>query len=190
MNLKSKKYVDNKENNFLQIKYTESGQDYTLYIQSKGEAEREEWIILLRNLIRHNPALCDNFHPELWSSKWLCCGEPNKNVLGCQPISWIPRPTKSDPAPPLPLSDPLLSPDSPGPPERLIVVAVYPFTAIEPGDLSLIKGEQYIVLDDSQVHSSLLNTQYTSQYTVHFSIHSSLLNTQFTSQYTVHFQTV
>ncbi|XP_023331198.1 tyrosine-protein kinase Btk29A [Eurytemora carolleeae] len=135
-----------------QIKYTESGQDYTLYIQSKGDAEREEWIILLRNLIRHNPALCDNFHPELWSSKWLCCGEPNKNVLGCQPISWIPRPTKSDPAPPLPLSDPLLSPDSPGPPERLIVVAVYPFTAIEPGDLSLIKGEQYIVLDDSQDH--------------------------------------
>jgi len=43
------------------------------------------------------------------------------------------------------------------------VVAVYPFTAIEPGDLSLIKGEQYIVLDDSQVHSSLLSTQYTSK---------------------------
>ena len=35
--------------------------------------------------------------------------------------------------------------------ERIVVVAVYPFTAIEPGDLSLVKGDQYIVIDDSQV---------------------------------------
>ncbi len=33
-----------------------------------------------------------------------------------------------------------------------IVIAVYPFTAIEPGDLTLVKGEEYIVLDDSQEH--------------------------------------
>ena len=34
-----------------------------------------------------------------------------------------------------------------------VVVAVYPFTAIEDGDLTLAKGEEYIVLDDSQVWS-------------------------------------
>ena len=33
-----------------------------------------------------------------------------------------------------------------------VVVAVYPFTAIEPGDLTLDKGDDYIVLDDSQDH--------------------------------------
>ena len=33
-----------------------------------------------------------------------------------------------------------------------IVIAVYPFTAIEPGDLTLSKGEEYEVLDDSQDH--------------------------------------
>ena len=32
------------------------------------------------------------------------------------------------------------------------VIAVYPFTAIEPGDLTLAKGEEYLVLDDSQEH--------------------------------------
>lgn len=32
------------------------------------------------------------------------------------------------------------------------VIAVYPFDAIERGDLSLIKGEEYEVLDDSQDH--------------------------------------
>lgn len=73
-----------------------------------------------------------------------------QGALGCQPISWVPRPTKSDPAPPVPMTDPLLT-ELAGQPERLVVVAVYPFTAIEPGDLSLVKGEQYVVLDDSQV---------------------------------------
>jgi len=141
--------IDDRPQSF-QIKYSESGQEYTLYIQTKSETEREEWVILIRNLSRHNPGLSDTFHPELWSGKWLCCGEPNKSVLGCQPISWVPRPTKSDPAPPVPLTDPLT--DLAGQPERLVVVAVYPFTAIEPGDLSLVKGEQYIVLDDSQDH--------------------------------------
>ena len=33
-----------------------------------------------------------------------------------------------------------------------VVVAVYPFTAIEDGDLTLAKGEEYVVLDDSQDH--------------------------------------
>ena len=33
-----------------------------------------------------------------------------------------------------------------------IVIAVYPFTAIEPGDLTLVKGEEYEVLDDFQDH--------------------------------------
>ena len=33
-----------------------------------------------------------------------------------------------------------------------VVVAVCPFTAIEDGDLTLAKGEEYIVLDDSQDH--------------------------------------
>ena len=33
-----------------------------------------------------------------------------------------------------------------------LVIAVYPFTAIEPGDLSLVKGEEYTVVDDSQDH--------------------------------------
>jgi hypothetical protein len=64
---------------------------------------------MCRNLSRHNPLLCEKYHPELWAGKWLCCGETVKGVAGCQPISWLPRPTKSDPAPPVPLTDPLLN---------------------------------------------------------------------------------
>jgi len=135
-----------------QIKYSEGGQEYTLYIQAKSESEREEWMQLARNLVRHNPGLLDRFHPGVFAGKWLCCGETPKSCLGCQGISWTPRPTKSEPAPPLPLTDPLTLPTGDGVAERLVVVAVYPFTAIEQGDLSLVKGEHYVVLDDSQDH--------------------------------------
>jgi len=135
-----------------QIKYSEGGQEYTLYIQAKSESEREEWMQLARNLVRHNPGLLDRFHPGVFAGKWLCCGETPKSSLGCQGISWTPRPTKSEPAPPIPLTDPLTLPSGDGVAERLVVVAVYPFTAIEQGDLSLVKGEHYVVLDDSQDH--------------------------------------
>lgn len=134
-----------------QIKYCEGGQEYTLYIQAKSEGEREEWVQLARNLVRHNPGLADRFHPGVYAGKWVCCGEAGKGAPGCQGISWTPRPTKSEPAPPVPLTDPLTLPAE-GAPERLVVVAVYPFTAIEQGDLSLVKGEHYVVLDDSQDH--------------------------------------
>jgi len=141
-----------------QVRYSEGGQDYTLYIQTKGDSERDEWTQLLRNLIRHNPGLSDLYHPALWQGKWVCCGETIKSMQGCQPISWTPRPTKSDPAPPVPVTNPLspplpaLEPVIPVGGDRKVVVAVYPFTAIEPGDLTLDKGEEYIVLDDSQDH--------------------------------------
>lgn len=33
-----------------------------------------------------------------------------------------------------------------------IVIALYPFQAIEDGDLSLVKGEEYEVVNDSKEH--------------------------------------
>ena len=141
-----------------QVRYSEAGagQDYTLYIQAKSDAEREEWVGAVRSLVRAGAGagqLADKFHPGVWSGKWLCCGELSKQVPGCQLITWTPRSAKSEPAPPLPLSDPVTDlDDAPAAPERLVVVALYPFEAIESGDLSLVKGEHYIVLDDSQDH--------------------------------------
>ena len=65
------------------------------------------------------------------SNKWLCCGEAIKSTTGCQPISWVPRPSKSEPAPPVPVPPTVPgggAVEAPPPPERQIVVAVYPFT--------------------------------------------------------------
>jgi len=78
----------------------------------------------VRSLVRANSCLADKFHPGVWSGKWLCCGELSKQVPGCQLITWTPRSAKSEPAPPLPLSDPVTDlDDAPAAPERLVVVA-------------------------------------------------------------------
>ena len=137
-----------------QIRYSEAGQEYTLYIQAKTDTEREEWVVQVRSLVRGNTCLQDKYHPGVWSGKWLCCGSPDKSLTGCQMITWTPRTSKSDPAPPLPVHDNIDDlDDSPKKvSERVTVVAMYPFDAIESGDLSLIKGEKYYVIDDSQDH--------------------------------------
>ena len=38
------------------------------------------------------------------SGRWLCCGDTSRASSGCEPITWTPRPSKSDPVPPLPAS--------------------------------------------------------------------------------------
>ena len=175
-----------------QIKYSENGQEYTLYIQvpillriSNRKVSKMTTTSPYRPRVMGNETSGYNWQGTLsvttqvsktgsireflqvwyktctfcckqttlkFLGKWLCCGETQKSAPGCQCISWTPRPTKSEPAPPLPLTDPLTLPSVDGVAERLVVVAVYPFTAIEQGDLSLVKGEHYVVLDDSQDH--------------------------------------
>ena len=81
-------------------------QEYFLCILAKSDVERDDWITLIRNLIRANAHLAEKFHPSLYSAgRWPCCGDASKSsTSGCEPITWTPRPTKSDPAPPLPVS--------------------------------------------------------------------------------------
>ena len=90
----------------LQIGYTDTNNhDLSMCIIAKSDVERDEWIALLRNLVRTNPALSDKYHPRQWSAgRWICCGDTSRSTSGCEPITWTPRPSKSDPVPPLPAS--------------------------------------------------------------------------------------
>ena len=90
-----------------QIGYTQNNgqQDASMCIIAKSDVERDEWIALIRNLIRSNNPLSDKYHPCQWSAgRWICCGDANRNQVGCEPITWTPRQSKSDPVPPLPAS--------------------------------------------------------------------------------------
>ena len=82
-----------------------SKQEYSLYIQAKSEKEVEEWLSLTRNLCRNNTNLAEKFHPQQWSAgRWLCCNDNVRSTVGrgCEPITWTPRQSKTDPVPPLP----------------------------------------------------------------------------------------
>ncbi len=181
---------DESKPNAFQVGYREKDGDYFLYIQAKSESERDEWMRLVRNLVRHNACLAEKYHPSQWSAgRWMCCGQQSKKG-GCKPITWTPRQMEGGVGKTSPIatdiantsalgksivsnaarvanvkrlaivssgqSDSVVDPVSPtsvsAPSTAKIVVAIYPFTAIEPGDLTLEKSDEYIVLDDSQDH--------------------------------------
>ena len=61
--------LKDRDNGALQIGYTDSNNhDLSMCIIAKSDVERDEWIALLRNLVRTNPALSDKYHPRQWAS--------------------------------------------------------------------------------------------------------------------------
>jgi hypothetical protein len=132
-------------------KHAKTMHDYWLYIRAKSESEREEWMQLLRNLCRQNANLADTYHPSQWSGgRWLCCGSAVR-AGGCQEITWSP-PDRGDVSSTSSggaggAKAAVLAAAKSEPPDEMervveangvkarIVIAVYPFEAIEPGDL-------------------------------------------------------
>ncbi|XP_071453126.1 tyrosine-protein kinase Btk [Hetaerina americana] len=160
-----------------QVGYVEGGQEFTLYLVAPHENEREDWIRVLRAACAQNPGLSQRFHAGLWVGKrWSCCQRPTRTAPGCDSTSpWgsahtcvqeLPadgdtnRLGAASPAPAaatMPGGAPAPGTPSSKIKEKLmirpkVVVALYPFKAIEGGDLSLEKGAEYEVLDDSQEH--------------------------------------
>ena len=49
------------------LKYVFKRTSTILLVQAKSESERDEWMQLARNLVRHNPGLLDRFHPGVFA---------------------------------------------------------------------------------------------------------------------------
>lgn len=139
-----------------QIGYNEN----LLYIIAISPEQRDDWINTLRKMCTDNPGLVDKYHPGIWSGgRWVCCAACSKSASGCCVTSscegtYISQNnTKTDLALPVtPVGKPLPNPiPMTNPPEK-IVVSLYPFKAVEDGDLSLVRGQEYHVIDDSQEH--------------------------------------
>ncbi|CAB4062516.1 unnamed protein product [Lepeophtheirus salmonis] len=112
------------------------GEDYVvLCVQSKAEQETEEWVSLLRTLVRHNPELSETYHPQPWNNnKWPCCSESSRSARGCAQVSLTPsRLNLTDVIPPPIPPSVSTNNNKVGEISGQIVTAVYPFTAIEPG---------------------------------------------------------
>ncbi|XP_065201501.1 tyrosine-protein kinase Btk [Planococcus citri] len=160
-------------NNFcaycFQIGYSDCGQDYFLYLITFKEKEREDWIQTLRSACANNHYKISRYHVSEWSGKrWQCCKAVSRSALGCEPTtSWIPSSIsnfeESFTEDNTHLSNSLNSVESENTPmasskskdgntRPKIVVALYSFLAVESGDLSLEKGKEYEIVDNSQEH--------------------------------------
>ncbi|CAM5165780.1 unnamed protein product [Natator depressus] len=136
-----------------------------LYVFSPTEELRKRWIHQLKNVIRYNNDLVQKYHPCFWiDGQYLCCSQTAKNAMGCQVLesrngSLKPgshRKTKK-PLPPTPEEDQMMMkplPPEPSPStasELKKVVALYDYQPMNAQDLQLQKGEEYFILEESNL---------------------------------------
>ncbi|XP_034825105.1 tyrosine-protein kinase Btk isoform X1 [Maniola hyperantus] len=157
-----------------QVGYTEQGSDYTLYLAAREHSDRLNWIHEIRKLCISNTRRV-RYHPAVWAArKWTCCDAERRSAPGCALAAGWPLPEPDfelilhDHKPinenTLAVTAAVTMPGGGGAPpgtpsaklkdkqRTKVVVALYPFKAIESGDLSLEKGAEYEVIDDSQEH--------------------------------------
>ncbi|XP_063530564.1 tyrosine-protein kinase Btk [Cydia strobilella] len=155
-----------------QVGYTERCTDYTLYLVAGSNAERVQWINSIRSVCISNGRARSRYHPAAWSRSWSCCDAERRAAPGCALAAfWAPEPEpdllqhkeNKNTSNLQPVTAAVTMPGGGGAPpgtpsaklkekQRKVVVALYPFKAIESGDLSLEKGAEYEVIDDSQEH--------------------------------------
>ncbi|XP_033839515.1 tyrosine-protein kinase Tec [Periophthalmus magnuspinnatus] len=135
----------------------------TLYVFAPSHDSRSQWVQSLKDEIKENPMVVAKFHPQFWQEgAWLCCRQADKMAPGCEeynlfgdisrkPLPPIPGEERRRPPPPAPAS---VSSDAPPPPDQqeAIVVALYDFPGAEAHDLSLKKGQEYVIVEKCDVN--------------------------------------
>ncbi|XP_044283424.1 tyrosine-protein kinase BTK [Varanus komodoensis] len=134
-----------------------------LYIFSPTEELRTRWIQQLKSAICYNNNLVQKFHPCFWTDgQYLCCSQTAKLAMGCQVLGGRSRSFRSGrsllkpdkPLPPTPEEDqmmkkPLPEPVPSTPSRSRKVVALYDYAPMNEQDLELQKGEEYLILEES-----------------------------------------
>lgn len=150
--------LDHKDNVF-QIMYSEGNEFYILYVVAISEEKRTDWV----NEIREAATKCNadffpTIHNGVWTKstgKYSCCHQVDRNAPGCQVTTaekQIPRKDKPNiPLPPVPGSPTNNLPEQEVK-EKQIFVAIFNFTPAQEGDMELVMGEEYEVLDSSKEH--------------------------------------
>ncbi|KAM6909230.1 tyrosine-protein kinase Tec [Xenentodon cancila] len=142
----------------------------TLYVFAPSQTSRSIWVQSLKEEIKNNAVVLLKFHPQFWQEgAWLCCRQAEKLALGCaeynlfgdisrKPLPPIPgEENKRRPPPPIPNSEDCEDEDEDEDEddedeEAVVVVALYDFPGMEPHDLSLIQGGEYVILEKCDVN--------------------------------------
>ncbi|XP_033970156.1 LOW QUALITY PROTEIN: tyrosine-protein kinase Tec [Trematomus bernacchii] len=141
----------------------------TLYVFAPSHDSRSLWVQSLKEEIKDNPGVWAKFHPQFWQEgAWLCCRQAEKLAPGCEeynlfgdisrkPLPPIPGEERNNerrrpPPPPPPMNDEDDQDEDEDEEEEAVVVALYDFPGMEPHDLSLEKGGEYVVLQKCDVN--------------------------------------
>ncbi|TDG99418.1 hypothetical protein EPR50_G00194200 [Perca flavescens] len=142
----------------------------TLYVFAPSHNSRSLWVQSLKEEIKDNPVVSAKFHPQFWQEgAWLCCRQAEKQAPGCEeynlfgdisrkPLPPIPGEQRRPP-PPLPPPDD----DDDDDDDEEVMVALYDFKGTEPHDLSLVKGEEYVILDKCDVNWYKARNKYNEE---------------------------
>nr|XP_033799791.1 tyrosine-protein kinase BTK [Geotrypetes seraphini] len=132
-----------------------------LYVFTPTEELRQRWIHQLKGVIRYNNDLVQKYHPCFWmDGQYLCCAQTAKYAMGCKLArasgglrsGRSHRNTKKPlPATPTDGQVKMSKPLPPAPIELKKVVALYDYTPLNVKDLPLRKGEEYLILEESNL---------------------------------------
>lgn len=127
----------------IQIVYSDSSNgDLTLYFFPENQRDRDAWLEDLRKLCSNNNSLSLKYHAGIWKEgKWTCCSQAHHGAPGCRPTFL----KEQLPLPPVPNR-----PNIPEEAQNFIAVAKYEYNPVEPTDIKLVRGEEYIILDSSR----------------------------------------
>uniref|UniRef100_A0A8C9RLF2 Tyrosine-protein kinase n=2 Tax=Scleropages formosus TaxID=113540 RepID=A0A8C9RLF2_SCLFO len=140
----------------------------TLYIFAPSNEKRSVWVQSLKEEIKQNTLVVAKFHPEFWQDGlWQCCRQADKLAPGCEeynlfgdisrkPLPPIPGNDTAGkfrrPPPPPPLSDETEAMEEQVEEKEEIVIALYDFAGTESHDLTLVMGEEYVIVEKCDVH--------------------------------------
>ncbi|XP_060582026.1 tyrosine-protein kinase Tec-like [Ruditapes philippinarum] len=171
--------LDDKSNVFQIMHRTEKGEGYyTLYIVAQSAEQQKKWVDTLKQTIKDlGVTFLPKYHTGVWTKTlghYNCCDQIDRNAPGCQMIPDDGSAAGQNNAPRSNLP-PL--PDIPGQPktngtggnrpvpaprppkrekekdrEKKMYIAAYDYKPCEEGDLELVTGSEYEVLDDSRDH--------------------------------------
>ncbi|KAI4875971.1 hypothetical protein NFI96_022104 [Prochilodus magdalenae] len=147
----------------------------TLYIFAPSNERRSVWVQNLKEEIRNNSQIVAKFHPQFWQEGgWLCCGQADKLAPGCEeynlfgditrkPLPPIPGDefkSRRPPPPPPPTQEGLPTAEQDAVPQEEVVIALYDFQGVESQDLTLHRGEEYIIVEKCDVNWHKARNKY------------------------------
>uniref|UniRef100_A0A3Q2NQ06 Tyrosine-protein kinase n=1 Tax=Fundulus heteroclitus TaxID=8078 RepID=A0A3Q2NQ06_FUNHE len=150
----------------------------TLYVFAPNQRSRTLWVLMLKQEIQNNAGVLMKFHPQFWlEGLWLCCRQADKQAPGCEeynlfgdisrkPLPPIPgeEDNRRHGLPPIPQDDEDADEDEDdeeeGTGEEEVVVAMFDFPGLEPHDLKLVQGGEYVILEKCDANWYKARNQY------------------------------